>query len=232
MNEVKIDESYNDIITISDLDYIITIDPYYDNNFYNESIQALENNKIEFDEIIHLKNPYNFYIRLKTKQLPIMVNYDGITKKRWEESVLKVKPLIANDILKLFRFNKNVSSIRTYINNDAFEEAYKSDRTIIFEYKNKDHLISLSKSYGKIYVLGKYLNNSKKLAMTFNPEIKNVILPNNVYIDIGSHKLGELELKINSEILKNKQKIIKYSQTPYFKDGQYFPTKPSSPIKV
>ena len=233
-NEENLAESLSisDTIGIENISEIFSIDPFYDVNQYNESLQALANNNIKYEEFILLKNPYNFYLRLENKKLPVMLNYEMISRNRWMNLVTKVKPLVPKDILKLYRFNKNISSLKDYVNNDAFAEALKSKRTIIFNYKNREQLMNLSKSYGKIYILGKYINNKHRLAMCFNPEIKNVLMPNDMLLDIKEHKLGELELKINNFILKNKEKIIKYSQTPYFENGKYIPTSPASPIKV
>jgi len=235
MEENKINESFDlnisDTIGINNLKEIFTIDPFYDNNIYNESLQALKNNKIKYEEFILLKNPYNFYLRLEDKKLPVMLNYEMISRSRWEFLVTKVRPLVPRDILKLYRFNRSVSSIKEYINNDVFSEALKSKTTIVFNYKNREQLTNLSKKYGKIYIIGKYYNTFR-LAVCFNPEIKNVLLPNDVLITQGEHKLGELELNINKNILKSKEKIIKYTSTPYFKDGNFFPTSPVSPIKV
>jgi len=231
-NEIIESLSISDTIGIENMKEIFTIDPFYDVNQYNESLQALINNNIKYEEFILMKTPFNFYLRLEDKRLPTMINYEMINRSRWNYIVTKVKPLVPKDILKLYRFNKSLNSMKDYVNNDAFSEALKSKRTIIFNYKNREQLLSLSKTYGKIYVLGKYVNNKYRLAMCFNPEIKNVIMPNELLLDIKEQKLGELELKINNTILKNKEKIIKYSMTPYFENGKFYPTSPYSPIKI
>jgi len=224
--------SVSNALGIENMNEIFTIDPFIDTNQYNQALEALKNNKIEYEESIYLKTPYYFYLRLSTKQTPVLMNYEMISRSRWNYLVTKVKPLQSKDILKLYRFDTNVSSIRSYINNDAFSESLKAEKTIIFNYKNREQLINLSKNYGKIYVLGKYVNNKYRLAMCFDSQIKNVLMPNEVYIAAKDYKLGQLELEINNEIFKNKEKIIKWTQTPYFKDGKYFPTSPVSPIKI
>jgi len=224
--------SISDTIGIENINEIFTIDPFYDVNHYNESLQALENNKVKYEEFILLRTPYSFYLRLENKIKPSMLNYENVTKSRWNSLLTKVRPLVPRDILKLYRFNKNLSSIKDYINNDAFNEALKSKRTIIFQYKNQEQLLNLSKTYGKIYILGKYINNRYRLAMCFDPNIKNVLFPKSILIDMKEHKLGELELEINNKILNNREKIIKWTQTPYFLNGVYNRTNPTSPIKI
>ncbi len=73
----------------------ITIDPYYSTQFYNESLEALKNNNIEFSEFINIKPPYNWYLDVEKE--PIMVNYDiaSGSERRW--MVNKVEALRTNE---------------------------------------------------------------------------------------------------------------------------------------
>ena len=208
-----------------------TIDPYSDLSTYNQSLQALDNNKIDYQEWVSTVNPFNFYLTLEGGQHPIMINYDKISSTEWKNLLSKVKPLKQNDIYKLFRRLDNTSKIGRYVNNDVFNKALKSD-SVVFQYKNKEQLFTLSKSYGLIYPLGKYINGSKRLAICFNKEIKNMITPDHILIEMGTHKVGQLELAINYKVLRNQDKIEKWIETPHFKDGKFFQTKPSSPLKI
>jgi len=210
---------------------LITIDKYYnDLHLYNESLHALENNKIGYDEWISTITPYEFYIHIPSGNKPLMMNYDTIDGTKWKMVVSKVKPIIKNDEVKLYRRGDKVSNIRNYINNDVFDEAMKKT-SIVFLYANKDHLKNLSKSYGKIYPLGKYINGSRRLGICFDTKIKNALLPSEVLLELGPHKIGKLETSINWEVLRNRDKIQKWTKTPYFLNGMYFPTKPVSPLQ-
>lgn len=210
---------------------LFTIDPYTSIESYNESLSALDNNNISYTEWISTLAPYKFYLNLGGTH-PVMINYDIIDKTDWKFLVSKVQPLRTNDEVLLYRRSSRKNNIRVYINNDAFERAMKADKTLIFRYDNKEELLQLSNSYGLIYPLGKYINNNMKLAMCFDAQIKNVIPPNHVMLEIGKHRVGELEAQINWKVLRNQDKITKWVLTPKFKDGKFFPTSPKSPLRI
>ena len=82
---------------------IFTIDPYYNTKFYNESLEALKNNKVVFSEYISIKTPYNWYLKIEKE--PIMVNYDIITPSDRKFIVTKVIALRENEEYYLQRRN-------------------------------------------------------------------------------------------------------------------------------
>jgi len=211
---------------------VFTIDPYTDLDTYNQSLMALDNNKIDYAEWISTINPFNFYLSLEKSQYPIMINYDIITKTEWKNVVSKVKPLRNNDIYVLYRRLDKTSNIGPWINNDVFRRAFKSSTNIIFQGRNKEQIMNLSKSYGPIYPLGSYINGSKRLFICFNSEIKNMISPQDILLEMGKHKTGALELAINYKVLRNQDKIEKWTDTPKFENGKYYPTSPTSPLKM
>lgn len=211
-------------------DTFFTIDPYVSNEDYNQALQALKNNKIDYTEFIGTLGSYYFYLSLENNQRPIMINYDTMSQTEWTNAVSKVKPLKTNDIYLLYRRGEK-SDIARYIENDVFKQARKK-QSVVFKLKNKEELIQLSKIYGRIYPLGVYFNGSIKLAICFNPEIKNSLTNDRLVIEMGPHKVGELEKKINFTGLRNQDKIIKYSLTPYYDKGKFYPTSPQSPLKI
>lgn len=212
---------------------LITIDPFYSISAYNEALHALENNGVEYKEYISTITPFNFYIQIDGGQKPIMMNYEKVDSTNWRWLVSKVQPLKTNDEVKLFRRTNKQGNIREYINNDAFEYSFKQDYTLIFHYKNKQELFTLSEAFGLIIPLGKYMNGGIHLAMAFNRQIKNGLTVNNVLLEkIGKQKVGHLEAEINFKILRNMDKIEKWSMTPRFKDGKFFPVSPKSPLKI
>jgi len=212
---------------------LFTIDNYYSISQYNESLNALENNGVEYTEYINVLSPYNFFLLLDGGQKPIMMNYDTINGNEWRWCVQKVKPVKQNDEVKLYRITNKQSNIRDYINNDVFDYALSQDYVIIFNYINKEQLFSLSKPYGLIFPLGKYINGSIRLAMAFDRNIKNGIPVGDVLLEKqGKQKLGHLEAEINYKILRNQEKIMKWSMTPRFKDGKFIPTNPKTPLKI
>ncbi|MCD6370814.1 MAG: hypothetical protein J7L63_04925, partial [Thermoplasmata archaeon] len=143
----------------------------------------------------------------------------------------KVLPLVVNDEFKLYRRNDKVSTIfRDVANNDAFNESLESKQTIIFSSMNKEFVQNISRQIdGKFYPLGKHYNKYK-LWMCFNPEVKNYVTPGNILMEVGKMGMGKLEQKINFELLKNKEKIVKYIRTPHYENGKFKQTSPMSPI--
>jgi hypothetical protein len=207
-----------------------TIDPYVSVAEYNQALQALENNGIKYTEFINVLGDKYWYLSLENNQKPIMMNYDDMDGTTWTKVVSKTKPLKSNHIYLLYRRGEK-SDISRYIDNDVFKMA-KKKHSIVFTIKNKEELLNLSKMYGKIYPLGVYINGSVKLAISFNKEIKNSIEPSRIKLEMPPHKTGELELKINNKVLRYMDKIEKYTLTPYFDKGKFFPTSPMSPLKI
>ena len=221
-----------EIITeaIPNRETFFTIDPYVSINEYNQALQALENNNIKYTEFIALMGDYNWFLSLENGQKPIMMNYDSMSGTEWKNAVSKTKPLTPNDIYVLYR-RTGKKDVSRYVDNDVFLKAKKSD-SIIFKIKNKEEMMNLSKMYGEIYPLGVYLNGSMRLGICFNKEIKNSLTPDRIVLEMGKHKTGDLEKAINFKVLRNQDKIIKYTKTPYWKNGKFIPTSPMSPLRI
>jgi len=226
----NIDNMNEDLPNLISKKSFFTIDPYTSVIQYNESLEALKNNKINYVEYISTLGPYNWYLSLEKSQYPIMMNYEKMNNTIWKQCVSKVLPLRPNDVYLLYRRGEK-KDIAKYIENDVFKQA-RNNNSIVFKIKTKEETLSLSKIYGTIYPLGVYFNGSIKLAICFNSEIKNSLTSDRILVEMGSHKPGELEKEINYRALRNQDKIIKYSITPYFKDGKFHQTSPSSPLKI
>ena len=207
-----------------------TIDPYVDIAGYNQAIQALENNGIEYTEFISVLGKRYWYLSLEKNQKPIMMNYDEMDRTTWTKVVSKTKPLTSNDIYLLYR-RTGVKDVAQYVENDWLKIA-KKKKSIVFTIKNKEDFFQLSNEYGPIYPLGVYINGSLKLAICFNPEIKNAITPDRIKLEMEPHKTGMLELEINKKVLRYQDKLIKWTKTPYFNKGKFYPTSPQSPLKI
>lgn len=195
----------------------ITIDNYYDVNFYNQCKEALKNNKIEFLEFLEIKSPYRWIFKLNEN--PVMVNYDEIKKTRF--IVSKVIPLRPNEEYLLQRRGSSEgANITTYINNDAFNSI--KDYGVFINVSSRDELIRISKEYpGKIYYLGKYYGNKFRVCLVNNPMIKNYIEPNKILLEKtpDMKEPGRFEAEFNYRILKNKDYIYKTTQTIYAENG-------------
>ncbi len=208
-----------------------TIDPFTDYKTYNDALTALKNNKVDFMECVQTAGSFYYFICLDDNAKPLLVNYTDMSDRQWKTSITKVLPLVINDEFKLYRRNDKVSSIfRDVVNNDAFNDSLEAKNTIIFTAMNKETVQTMSKSLkGKFYAIGRYYSKYK-LWMCFDPEVKNYVAPGNILMEVGKMKVGKLEQKINFDILKNKEKIVKYSQTAYFEGGKFNQTAPMSPL--
>lgn len=199
----------------------ITTDPYYNLQFYNECLEALKNNKVQFTEFISIKTPYNWYLSLPRE--PIMINYDEIKNPEKKFIVSKVIALRENEEYFLQRrSDDNATGILKYIENEPFEESRKSDYSVFFNVSNKEELTKISREFpDKIWYLGKYFNNTLKVCMCNNKMIKNFINKSQILLEKSAeHKLpGSFEADFNYVVLKNKDFIKKYTETSYALNG-------------
>lgn len=204
---------------------MFTIDPYYDIIRYNESIEALKNNSIDFTEFVYIKPPYNWYI--ECNQVPIIMNYDLLKPTQRRFVVPKVKGLRPNEDYHLLRKNDSVSgNLAKYVNNKPLQDAYDSDYAVFFKLKNNDEAISISKEYpGKIWFFGKYLNNRIRVFLATNNSIlafisrENILLEKNADNGKELKEIGRFEAEFNYRVLLKKDFLKKYTETPYFENG-------------
>jgi len=209
--------------------YFITIDPFTDISGYDEAINALNNNQIEYNEFLSIKPPYNWYINID--KLPIMVNYEIGTNQDIRFLISKVTPLRPNEEYLLKRRDTDGSgeaSVQKFIYNDVLNpKNIKNKYALIFRFKSKEELQTISRDLNaRIYILGTY--KGRKLAFTNNIYVAGEITPSFIIVEKQKkelNKLGELELELSYKGLKSKDKLLKNTSTPYVEDGKYFPTK-------
>jgi len=210
------------------LKYFITADPYSSATDYNYMIQALKNNKVQYNEFISTKPPYSWYIN--TDQKPMFINYDTGEKNDIRFLVSKIQPLRPNEEYLLKRRETDGDSAKAivkFIENSVFNSA-KNKYALCFRYKSKEELFQLTQKIrnNKIYLIGTY--KGRKLAISYNKYTVGEITPSYIMQEKQENQYngtGEFEMAINYFGLKNKDKIIKYTQTPYIMNGKYYPTK-------
>lgn len=235
---------------------LYTIDPYTNIEQYNESLQALRNNKVQFKQMISLRAPYYWYFDLP--YAPMLVNYDEADKKILRYVVSKVIPIRPADEYELLRREGDQKNIKKYIENAPLEEARLSDYTVFFNAPSAEILKSISKNLPgtKIWYFGKHVAGKFRIALCSNRMINNYLTPNSVLIekdtktkkskvtnvsnfskDVGGSdgvqgnqgndysKPGFLEADLNYRVFKQKDSLRKYSETPYFLNGVYYPVK-------
>lgn len=209
---------------------IITIDPYYDVQFYNETLEALKNNKIQFKEFISTKPPYDFYLEVQNE--PMFINYDKTSKEysRWLVNIIKsLKP---NDdyIYRRRESYTNKKAINHYAINDALKTVQTSGEGIFFN-ANKEEITRISKEYPrKIYYFGKYFKRKYRVFLADQLIIRNFLNPENVLVQSDSFKhVTELEVNLNYNIFLLKDRLEKLSETPYVQNGKYYPIQSVRP---
>lgn len=208
----------------------ITIDPYYNNQFYNEAKEALKNNKIDFKEFVSIKAPYNFYFGIDDSLTPLMVNYDEATAsdKRWLVNlVTPIQPV--DEYLLLRRESDNSSNaIRRFIENEPLKQAHDSDYACFFNIRSKSQIQEITRTYPfRVWYMGRYYGKRYRLGLTFNENIKNFIPSEDILLEkIGNeyNEVGRFEAMLNYKVFLMKDRLIKYSMTPYIENGIYVKT--------
>jgi hypothetical protein len=206
----------------------ITIDPYYDTQFYNQAKESLKNNGVQFDEYINIKAPYDWYLDIDQK--PIMVDYDEATSSEMRWMVSAVKPLRANDAYLLMRRDNDngPKALLKFVENEPLRKARLADYACFFTVKNREEAEDISRDYpGTIWYLGKYYNNRFRVCLAVNSMIKNLINKEQILIEKTKElsEPGRLEAELNFKVFREKDRLIKYMETPTFEKGIFKPVK-------
>lgn len=203
---------------------LITIDDYYSVDAYNEALQALKNNGVDYTEYILTKAPYNFYIDLPTP--PVMTNYDELSNSMAKFLINKVEPALPNEEYLLQRRSSNVgkSGLKLLGLNKPLQQADSSDYACFFDVKSREKATMLSKELGEIYYFGRHYHNKIKLAMCYNKMIKNFVDLSDILVEKESSAI-QMELDLNWKVFKLSERLRKFTSTPKFLDGKFVPVK-------
>lgn len=205
---------------------LISIDDYYDIDFYNDALMALEENGVQYSEHILFQNSSIPKYCLNLPSAPLMVHYNSLTVEDEKYLVSKVIPIDANSSVELYRkhgdFGKGIRK-EIYLN-DAFSSIEKYAAFI--NISNKEEALKLSKDIPlRIWYLGKYFNKYKVCLITsdyFIPALKESQI---LLEKTEKMPLVRFEQEFNFNVLHRKDRLIKYSKTPYFEGGIFFKPK-------
>ena len=219
----------------------ITFDPYYDTKTYNSFLTASKNNGIEFEEYLRVRQPYNRYLKLKSKSdLPSFVNYDFATSGDKRFLVSLVKPVYNNEALYLKRKPGQEALYYSYILPRHLEEAHKADYIMVFKAKSFSELSDYSKKLGnaKIYKWGTAKVRGYNIYYCYNPRIKGFIPRDKVLMEFGKEAdsgikydksipktKGELEYYLNHFVLIKEKLEDKTYESEIWKNGIIKPLK-------
>lgn len=204
----------------------ISIDDYYDIDFYNDALMALEENGVQYSEHILFQNSSipKYYLNLPSA--PLMVHYNSLLPEDEKYLVSKVIPIDANSSVELYRkqgdFGKGIRK-EIYLN-DAFLSI--ENYAAFINISSKEEALKLSKDIPlRIWYLGKYFNKYKVCLITsdyFIPALKEsqILLEKTEKMSIV-----RFEQEFNFSVLHRKDRLIKYSKTPYFEGGIFYKPK-------
>lgn len=204
----------------------ISIDDYYDIDFYNDALMALEENGVQYSEHILFQNSSIPKYCLNLPSTPLMVHYNSLLPEEEKYLVSKVIPIDANSSVELYRkhgdFGKGIRK-EIYLN-DAFLSI--ENYAAFINISSKEEALKLSKDIPlKIWYLGKYFNKYKVCLITsdyFIPALKEsqILLEKTEKMSIV-----RFEQEFNFSVLHRKDRLIKYSKTPYFESGIFYKPK-------
>ena len=202
----------------------VTIDPYYDTQFYNQCKEALANNGVQYKEFISVKAPYEFYFEVQNP--PTFINYDEAPESYSKWLVNIVTALKPNDDYIYARRDAyaNIKAVNHYAINDALRSAAISREGIFFSATN-DEVLKISKEYPrKIYYMGRYFNRKYRVFFTDNLIVMNFLRAEQILVQSKDFKLvTELEVDLNWNVFHREDRLVKISETPYVLNGKYYP---------
>jgi len=203
---------------------LVTIDPFYPVDFFNECKESLKNNKVDFTTSISIKAPYNWYFDIDSA--PIMVNYESISKSNTRWLVNIVNPLRPNEEYIFQRRSADVGkkALQKFIENEPLKEARLSEYSVFFSVKNRDEALKLSEEFpGKIWYMGKYYDNKYRVCLCTSPIIRNLLRDDQVLLEKTTEhdEIGRFEADFNWRVLRNRDALIKFTETPHIQGGRF-----------
>lgn len=205
---------------------LVTLDPYYDIDFYNQSIEALKNNKVDYRLYVQTISPYNFYIDIPSQ--PLFVNYDLMNPSNSRHLAAVTMPNSTDGAYLFLRrmTHAGKKGFNYYAFNDVFKAIQKSKEGIIFDC-SVDSAKYLSRFYPrKIYFLGKYLNKRYSIMACDSLIVKNYFNRVSQKITILSESKDfvnstELETEVNHKVFSLRDRLLKVSNTPFIQNGDF-----------
>lgn len=200
----------------------ISIDDYYSVDFYNECLNALDNNKVDYNQYMMAKPPYHFVIEVDSA--PTFINYDEVPKNLERFLINLTQPLKESDRHLFLRRESvaNKKAINQYAMNDAFRQIQKTKECIFFTAK-PSQVQEISRKYPrKIYYFGKYYGRKYRVFAADSMMIKNHLDPDQILVQSDKfNSVTELELELNYKVFMSKDKLTKIADTPYLLNGSY-----------
>lgn len=212
----------------------ISFDAYYDIDMYNSFKTAARNNKVEFEEFLKVRPPFNRFLYIDDSELPGFLNYDVASASDIKFLVSTVKAVQPNEEYLLRRREGRDISYWNYILPKPLVGFQNKPYIMIFKAWDMSELNQWSKELGKtkIYKWGKAEIKSFKIYFCFNPYIKGLIPSTRILMEFGegtSNPMpsapGDLEYLLNYKVLVKEKLMNKTFELEYHQDGKKFPLK-------
>lgn len=198
---------------------LVSIDKFYEVDFYNKCIQALLNNKVPVKQFISSTTLKWF---LDVPYPPVMLNYElpQETEKRFMLS--KTIAVFPSDQYLLYRRPNdyrflNPKMVRAdYMTND-------NQYACFFHLKNQYDGHTLSKAVNsKIYYIGKYYNNRYRICVCLEPSIRPLLSSTDVLFEKTEKETWvKTETEINQRVFMLRDYLMKFTRTPYFSGNKF-----------
>lgn len=200
---------------------LVTLDPYYSVEFYNQTRESLTNNGVKFREFISTKPPFHFF--LEVPDVPTFIDYDRVPKtySRWLVNI--VQALKPNDDY-IYRRREGLagpSAVALFAVNDALRAVQKTGEGVFFT-STRDRALEISRLFPrKIWWCGRYYSGKYRVFLSDSLLIKNFLRPDDVLVQSKKFKsVLELEVELNVMAFQERDRLVKMSQTPYLLDGK------------
>lgn len=202
---------------------LITIDDFYSVDFYNTCKEALLNNGVPFKEYVSITGNNKWY--LDVPRAPLMVNYTVCPKSEERYLINKVQAL---ELSAEYRYYRKIDGYQKmsfkYTRNDAWSSLEGKEAWLV-KIDSKEQILKWSQidRETKIWYLGKYLGNRYRLALVTSGIIRTLIPRENILAEkTVLTSVEQFESEINYKVLFLKDRIVKFSETPYFKNDRFF----------
>lgn len=202
---------------------IFTIDPYYDIQHFNRTLESLKNNKVQYELFIDNRAPHYFYIEAPIQ--PVFMDYDLISTSRERNLVSLVNSYTPQNDYRFLRRTSHTGKqgFTYYSENDVFAQMNKTKQGVLI-HMQVEHQFKVSKKYPrKLWFLGRYINSSFIVFQQDSLEIKNYLdVPHKILAQGSSFQHStDLEAELNYKHFLFRERLIKLDETPVLQGGKY-----------
>lgn len=198
---------------------LVSIDKFYNVDFYNKCIQALLNNKIPVKQFI---SSVTFKWYLDVPYAPIMLNYETLPTTERRFLLSKAIAVYPSDQYKLYRRTNDARALNPVMVRSDYM-ADDKQYACFFHLKNQYDGHTLSKALNtKIYYIGRYYNNRYRICVCLDPAIRPLLPSSDVLFEKTEEiTWNKAEIEINQRVFMLRDYLMKFTRTPYFTGNKF-----------